>query len=309
MDCRWCDWYLCRACLPVYRAKASSTWGMLMALPAYAVDKMLTDPSPAGFAERSRAASRRRDSRLTGCTPQEQAACALMSEFCEASLSSDCPHMPTETEFESLWMKCRMLPPWPVAEAICEQLSWVADIAWPPKLRAIHAIDRISRKGEEARELIDLISERAGPLLLQLTRVPQLKAKAVEVVNNLRANTAFSSYATMKSGDGESCALRIQARADTQDGNAHNSNMRLSNWAQIADSLGLPLPQWQLPSRCKQDWFSQFQFLDNALCFEPCQEEPSLVKTLRIGAPSHTDMKEKFAYKTLRIASPAPIRV
>lgn len=283
MDCRWCDWYLCRACLPVYRARASSVWGMLVALPAHAVDRMLTDPLPAGSAEPSRAASRRRDSRLAGCTPQEQAACALISEFCGASpSSSDCSVIPTERELQSLWMKCSMLPPWPVAEAICEQLSWVADFTWPPKLRAIHAIDYISRKGEETRELLDLISERAGPLLLQLTHIPQLKAKTVEVMHNLRANAAFSSFSTVKS-DEESRMLRMRARADTQDGNMRNSKMGLSQRSTLADLLGLPLPQ---------DCFSPLRFLDGVLCFEPYQQEPNLVKTLRIAAPPPVDTNE-----------------
>jgi len=307
MDCRWCDWYLCRACLPVYRAKASSIWGMLMSLPAYAADKMLTDPLPAGSPETSRAASHGRNSRLVGSTPQEQAACALISEFCEASPSSSvCSHVPTERELQSLWMKCSMLPPWPVAEAICEQLSWVADFMWPPKLRAIHAIDYISKKGEEAIELIDLISERAGPLLSQIIHIPQLKAKTMEVMQNLRANAAFSSFSTTKS-DEESCALRMQARADTKDGNMGNSNVGLSQRPTLADLFGLPLPQRQLSSRCEQDWLSQLRFLDGVFCFEPCQQEPSLVKTLRIAGPLPVDVnKEPF---TLQIASPTPIRL
>jgi len=293
MDCRWCDWYLCRACLPVYRAKASSIWGMLMALPAYAADKMLTDPLPPVSAGPSGAVSRRRDSRQFGCTPQELAACTLVCEFCEVS-----GPIPTEMELQSLWMKCSMLPPWPVAEAICEQLSWVADLAWPPKLRAIHAIDYITGKGEEARDLIDLISERAGPLLLQLASVPQLRAKAVDVVHSLRANAAFTSLSTVKSGDEESCALRIQARADTQDCSASKST--------IASLLGLPLLQWKLPPWLEQDWLSHLRVFDGIFCYEPCGQEPSLVKTLRIAAPPAVDANEEII--TLRTASPVPVR-
>jgi len=307
MDCRWCDWYLCRACLPVYRARASSFWGMLIALPAYAVDKMLTDPLPARSAEPPGAARRRHDSRLVGSTPQEQSACALISEFCEASPSSSvCSHIPTERELQSLWMKCSMLPPWPVAEAICEQLSWVADFMWPPKLRAVHAIDYICRKGEEARELIDLISERAGLLLLELTHIPQLKAKTVEVMHNLRASAAFSSFSTTKSNE-KSCALRMQARADTKDGNTGSSYVGLSEKSTFADLLGLPFPQRQLPSRHEHNWLLQLRFLEGAICFEPCQEEPSLVKTLRMAAPPPVDVNEELF--TLQIASPAPIRL
>lgn len=188
-------------------------------------------------------------------------------------------------------MKGSMLPPWPVAEAICEQLSWVADFTWPPKLRAVHAIDYISGKGEEARELLDLISERAGPLLLQLTHIPQLKAKTVEVMRNLRVNAAFNSFSTNSAfgsfsavkSDEESCMLRMRARADTQDGNVRNSKMGLSQWSTLADLLGLPLPK---------DWLSRLRILDGALCFEPCQQEPNLVKTLRIAAPPPIDANE-----------------
>jgi len=203
-------------------------------------------------------------------------------------------------------MKCSMLPPWPVAEATCEQLSWVADFMWPPKLRAVHAIDHICRKGEEARELIDLISERAGLLLLELTRIPQLKVKTIEVMHNLRANVAFGSFATMKS-DEESCALRMQARADAKDGNTGSSYVGLSETCTLADLLGLPFPQRQLSSRHGHDWLSQLRFLDGAVCFEPCQEEPSLVKALRIAAPPPVDVNEELF--TLRITSPAPIRL
>merc|ERR550532_2945746 len=43
MDCRWCDWYLCKVCLPVYQARTSSIWGTIASIPVYVADQMEHD--------------------------------------------------------------------------------------------------------------------------------------------------------------------------------------------------------------------------------------------------------------------------
>merc|ERR1719464_2159189 len=38
MDCRWCDWYLCKMCLPFYEVQGTTLWGAISSLPLYAMD-------------------------------------------------------------------------------------------------------------------------------------------------------------------------------------------------------------------------------------------------------------------------------
>jgi len=43
MDCRRCNWYLCRACCPQDTAQSRTLWGQISSLPFYAVDAALED--------------------------------------------------------------------------------------------------------------------------------------------------------------------------------------------------------------------------------------------------------------------------
>jgi len=204
MDCRWCDWYLCRVCLPVYQVSGSSLWASLASIPVYVADQMEHDVNSmmasAGLTSSTNASdlaakfNKRGPSSASG-TPQSRAASKLLADFCEhyPGIQDHSRGVPTRAELESLWAKCSMMPPMPVAEAICEQLSWVADFTWPPKLRALCAIEYISTQGSEGRDVVELVAARAGKLLHRLTGVPQTKDKALDVIRSLRAIAAESA--------------------------------------------------------------------------------------------------------------------
>jgi len=195
MDCRWCDWYLCKVCLPVYQAQSSSLWSAVSSLPVYAMDAVTKDVgtllASAGVVDAPKQAPQKA---AAGATPQARAASVLMTDFCENySALPGSSREPTEAELESLYAKCSLMPPEPVAEALCEQLSWVADFMWPPKLRALCALEHFHRQGGEGREVSKAVVQRAGRLLQQLTGVPQCKEKAIEVIRCLREQAASES--------------------------------------------------------------------------------------------------------------------
>lgn len=282
MDCRWCDWYLCRACLPVYQARAPSLWSTIFSLPAYAMDHMSNALWPSagmGPGNLGRGASRKR---VFAGTRQERAACVVVTEFCEAYSSVEgASRAPTDAELESLWAKCRMLPPWPVTEAVCEQLSWVADFTWPPKLRALHAIDHFGAQGEDGKELVDLISERAGKLLVSLTGVPQLKAKTIDVVRNLRERAALRKQSSEAAGI---CAGVVRGQENLhflQELLAESPGALAGKTAAPAarqpplDLLDLPVPRVSRPTS-RPDWLSEVAPLDEFFRSQQCKWGPSV---------------------------------
>eukprot|EP00419_Tripos_fusus_P053782 CAMPEP_0172802640 /NCGR_PEP_ID=MMETSP1075-20121228/4009_1 /TAXON_ID=2916 /ORGANISM="Ceratium fusus, Strain PA161109" /LENGTH=401 /DNA_ID=CAMNT_0013640949 /DNA_START=65 /DNA_END=1270 /DNA_ORIENTATION=+ len=193
MDCRWCDWYLCKGCLPVYQARGSSIWGAIASIPMYVADQMEHDVSSliasTGLVSGLAGKSSRTAQSLASGTPQSRATSKLLADFCEhyPGIQDHSRGVPARAELESLWAKCSVMPPVPVAEAICEQLSWVADFTWPPKLRALCAIEYISTQGSEGKDVVELVATRAGKLLHRLTGVPQTKDKALDVIRSLRA--------------------------------------------------------------------------------------------------------------------------
>jgi len=198
MDCRWCDWYLCKVCLPVYQAQGSSLWGAIASIPVYIADQMEHDVNSlmtsAGFASNANATDltnkfHKKTQNSASSTPQTRAASKVFVDFCEhyPGIQDWSRGVPAHTELESLWAKCSMMPPMPVAEAVCEQLSWVADFTWPPKLRALYAMEYISTQGLEGHHVVELVAARGGKLLHRLTGVPQTKDKALDVIRNLRA--------------------------------------------------------------------------------------------------------------------------
>lgn len=183
LDCRWCNWYVCRTCLPVYQAPSPSLVTSITMLPAYAIDQAVHD---AGALLRKSRTCRRpsvAESPTSMCTPGWQAASVVIGEFCEHC--STWRPLPTLAELEGVRVKCNFLAADAVANAICEQLCWVVDFAWFPKLRALYLVEHFHASGGASREAINLVMARAGSLLLQLTGVPQCKAKAIEVMRSL----------------------------------------------------------------------------------------------------------------------------
>mmetsp|Transcript_125579 Transcript_125579/g.250545 ORF Transcript_125579/g.250545 Transcript_125579/m.250545 type:complete len:334 (-) Transcript_125579:104-1105(-) len=227
LDCRWCNWYVCRACLPVYQAPSPSLVTSITTLPAYVIDQAVHDAG--ALLRKPRTCNRPSGesvSRPSMCTPRWQAASAVIGEFCEQR--SAATPSPTIAELEGVRVKCTFLPADAVADAMCEQLCWVVDFAWFPKLRALHLVEHFHASGGASREAVNLVMARAGSLILQLTGVPQCKAKAIEVMRSVCQQMALecSTPRTFEEDQGSDRSEASTAPSDTdvnrsQDPKAH----------------------------------------------------------------------------------------
>jgi len=215
LDCRWCNWYVCRTCHPVYQAPSPSLVTSITTLPAYAIDQAVHDAGSLLRKPRACHRSQAVGSRASICTPGWQAASVVIGEFCERH--SGCRPSPTLAELEGVRVKCSFLAADAVADAICEQLCWVVDFAWFPKLRALYLVEHFHSSAGTSKETINLVMARAGSLLLQLAGVPQCKAKAIEVMRSVCQQMALecSSLQTPEEDQGSSHSEISTAPSDT----------------------------------------------------------------------------------------------
>jgi len=183
MDCRQCDWYLCRTCRPPM-PEDDSIWntvtGIMDALAQDAsdlasemgIDSLLKSNNT--ILKDSKQVGQASEFDEEGVSDAEKAkAEKLVSDFCEKH-----PALRVEPNAEELAELCSALaelPEGPAARTFCEQLSWADSTEWQPKLRALHALEYLYWRGV-------MVHEKAAALIEHLEGVLQCKEQATRTL-------------------------------------------------------------------------------------------------------------------------------
>jgi len=196
MDCRRCNWYLCKACEATYEPPDTSLWGSFVSFLKTVekdVESAFTeDPfgTPLSDEEAQRAA-------IDGVTPHDtQAADELITGFCVGYREHKV--VPDAVELEALWSKCSLLygcvlDPGPLAGAIVAQLEWQEGCgeSWQPRLRALCVLEMLEQKGAVGREIFGAAAlEGEGPVR-RLLDMPECTERAAVVLQGLERVKAF----------------------------------------------------------------------------------------------------------------------
>lgn len=222
MDCRRCDWYLCRSCLPASRIQESSIWGTISSLPFYAME----DAAELANELLSEVWGDTSTSTLHNCRPVPPAplscsnkelerAAKLVNHFCDNYPAARLA--PNGRELDCLWDECRLCRYASVADALVEQLSWASgDHAWQPKLRVLYVLEHFHAKNGVARNIAMSVSKQANALLEHLVEIPQCQLKALQIIRQLKGENILSSR--MESSLAETDSADGNAADDESDG-------------------------------------------------------------------------------------------
>ncbi|CAJ1327013.1 unnamed protein product [Effrenium voratum] len=219
MDCRQCNYYLCRTCAPQAEAEeeAPSFWGAVASLtdmgsgPAISsaldnvalsigdvidaatqdMSEMASDfksfvASAVGIedesgdeAERQKAAAMKKS--IESVSPRSrQEATSAISDFCQKYPAARV--RPNSQELEKLWAKISCLKPVALTSAFYEELSFAnGDTSWQPRLRVLYALEHLFKQGGTGKEVAMSTFGQARGLIQHLVEVQQCSDKAQEV--------------------------------------------------------------------------------------------------------------------------------
>lgn len=213
MDCRQCNYYLCRTCAPE-EAESSSLWG---SIPSFAdmgahpavssaldnvalsigdvldaatqdLSEMAGDlksfvASAVGLEEEPEEEQKTEAKKvLEAVSPRSrQEAMGAISDFCQKYPAARV--RPTTQELEKLWAAIGGLKPVALNSAFYDELSFSnGDTSWQPRLRVLFALEFLFRKDGPGKEVAISVFHQARSLILHLTEVQQCAEKAKEVI-------------------------------------------------------------------------------------------------------------------------------
>jgi len=213
MDCRQCNYYLCRTCAPE-EAESSSLWG---SIPSFAdmgahpavssaldnvalsigdvldaatqdLSEMAGDlksfvASAVGLEEEPEEEQKTEAKKvLEAVSPRSrQEAVGAISDFCQKYPAARV--RPTTQELEKLWAAIGGLKPVALNSAFYDELSFSnGDTSWQPRLRVLFALEFLFRKDGPGKEVAISVFHQARSLILHLTEVQQCAEKAKEAL-------------------------------------------------------------------------------------------------------------------------------
>ncbi|CAK0893058.1 unnamed protein product, partial [Prorocentrum cordatum] len=199
MDCRQCNWYLCRTCEATYKPPDTSMWGSFVSF-LNAADRSCHDVESA-FAEDGFGAPVSNEDAQRAATDgvtshDNQAADELIAGFCAGHREHSV--VPDAVELDALWSRCCLLygcvlDPGPLASAIVAQLAWAEGCGepWQPRLRALCVLEMLGKKGAVGREIAGATGPEGEGLVRRLLDVPECAERAAVVLQGLEEVRAF----------------------------------------------------------------------------------------------------------------------
>jgi len=225
MDCRKCNYYLCKSCAPHDGAgeeEGSSFWGGLglgdtVSGPAAnsALDEValrfgdVIDAAGQDFSEMASdfksfmaSAVGLDEEEEEEVDPQQRQADAMKTNLEKVSPRSrqECQRLildfchkypaarvrPNNVELDKLWVGCSVLKGTALVSALYDELSFSnGDTSWQPRLRILYALDFFYRKGGLGREVAMGVFFQAKGIIQHLVDVQQCAEKAFEVTQLL----------------------------------------------------------------------------------------------------------------------------
>lgn len=222
MDCRECNYYLCKYCCPPPEATEDtpSFWGAMASLtemgsgPAVssALDNValsLGDVIDAATQDISEMASDFKsfvasavgleDESGDEAEAERQKAAAMKKSIASVSprsrqeaasaISDFCQKYPAarvrpnSQELDKLWAKIHELKPIALTSAFYDELSFTnGDTSWQPRLRVLYAMEYLYKKHPTGKEVAMSVMGQAKGIIQHLTEVQQCAEKATEVM-------------------------------------------------------------------------------------------------------------------------------
>lgn len=225
MDCRKCNYYLCRSCAPQDGAgeeEGSSFWGgwgLGDAVSGPAANSALDEVAlrfgdvidaagqdlsemAADFKSFMASAVGLDEEEEEEMDPQQRQAAAMKTNMEKVSPRSrqECRRLiedfchkypaarvrPNNVELDKLWVGCSVLKATALVSALYDELSFSnGDTSWQPRLRILYALDFFYRKGGLGREVAMGVFFQAKGIIQHLVDVQQCAEKAFEVTQLL----------------------------------------------------------------------------------------------------------------------------
>jgi len=228
MDCRECNYYLCKYCCPPPEAtdEAPSFWGAMASLtdmgsgPAVssALDnvalslgdvidaatqdmaEMASDfktfvASAVGLEEEDQDEEAEQQKAaamkktIANVSPRSrQEASSAISDFCQKYPAARV--RPNSQELDKLWSKIGELKPIALTSAFYDELSFTnGDTSWQPRLRVLYAVEYLYKKDGIGKEVAMSLLGQAKGIIHHLTEVQQCAEKATEVIKLVSGKT------------------------------------------------------------------------------------------------------------------------
>eukprot|EP00931_Biecheleriopsis_adriatica_P077320 TRINITY_DN5090_c0_g1_i1.p1 TRINITY_DN5090_c0_g1~~TRINITY_DN5090_c0_g1_i1.p1 ORF type:complete len:604 (-),score=158.97 TRINITY_DN5090_c0_g1_i1:188-1741(-) len=229
MDCRQCNYYLCKNCAPqAEEEEAPSFWSAVASLtdmgsgPAMnsAIDNValrfgdVIDAATQDMSEMasdftsfvSAAIGIDDDDEVDENEQQQRQASAMKKSLEQVSprsrqeaieaVSNFCEKYPMSRvapnagQMDKLWATISVLKPTACVSAFYDQLSFAnGDTSWQPRLRILYALEYLFLKGGQAKDIAMGIFHQSRIIIQHLVEVQQCAEKAFEVMNLLSGKT------------------------------------------------------------------------------------------------------------------------
>eukprot|EP00434_Breviolum_minutum_P008250 symbB.v1.2.007279.t1/scaffold438.1/size205425/7 len=272
MDCRECNYYLCKYCCPPPEApdEAPSFWGAMATLtdmgsgPAVssALDnvalslgdvidaatqdmaEMASDfktfvASAVGLEEEDQdeeaeqqKAAAMKKSIANVSPRSRQEASSAISDFCQKYPAARV--RPNSQELDKLWSKIGELKPIALTSAFYDELSFTnGDTSWQPRLRVLYAVEFLYKKDGIGKEVAMSLLGQAKGIIHHLTEVQQCAEKATEVIKLVSGKTK------KKEDDGEAdCQTCEGSTCSRSVGYVRSTTSSNSSSSSIAERCG-----------------------------------------------------------------------